>query len=211
MAGYVPTGHEGLIQQSEFEPYVFLMRFKCSRVDDHKLHFQFRVDVDSIAKYGEYPSRVDRLYPELQRYEKSLGEYFMEFRSALMLESHGFGIGAFIYLRRVFEKVLQQVAVKKYGETDGWSYDDWRKDKRVEDMIDDLSDSLPDFLVDNKGLYVVLSKGIHDLEEEECLKSFPVVKAAIEEILEDIILSRQKDQRRKAVGKELQDIQSKLR
>lgn len=210
MAGVVSTGHDGLIRPDEFKPNTFSMHFKCSRVSDHKLHFHFRVDHDSIMKYGEYPSRIDRLHPDLQKYEKSLGDYFNDYRSAMMFQSHGFGIGAFVYLRRVFERVLRDVATKKYEATKSWSYDDWRKGKRIEDVIKDLSAVLPDFLLDNKVLYGVLSKGIHDLDEEECLTAFPVVRAATEEILDDIIVSQQKAKRREGVSKQLQDVQSKL-
>lgn len=206
----VTTSHGGLFKNTEFKPYTFSMRFKCSRDTEHKLHFRFRVDADSIVKFGEYPSRVDRLHPELQRFEKLLGPHFHELRSAMKLQSHGFGIGAFIYLRRVFERVLKDVAVKKYKGKDSWSYDNWRKDKRVKNVNRDLSEEFPDSIVDNKGLYVILSKGVHNLDEEECLAAYPIDKAATEEILDDIILNQQKAQRRKGVTKEIQELQSSL-
>ena len=54
---------------------------------------------------------------------------------------------------------------------------------------------MPDFLADHPKLYSILSKGIHELSEDECLKHFPVVKVGIELILDDkleILRRRQK-------------------
>lgn len=210
MAGYIPVPGDAPFASREFKPYEFSMQFMCSRDSDHKLYFNFRVGEESITKFGEYPSRVDRFHPELEKFAKPLGTYHGEFRSALMLQSHGFGIGSFIYLRRVFEHVLRDLAIRKYEEDSSWAYDEWRKDKRVEDVIDDLSDALPDFLLNNKSLYVILSKGIHELDEDECLAVFPIVKSATEEILDDVLLGQQKEKRRKAVTKQIKDLRSKL-
>jgi len=48
-----------------------------------------------------------------------------------------------------------------------------------------LKAELPEFLVENRKLYGILSKGIHSLTEEECLEYFDVVKAGIELILDE--------------------------
>ncbi|MFI3135251.1 MAG: hypothetical protein QX197_00585 [Methylococcaceae bacterium] len=48
-----------------------------------------------------------------------------------------------------------------------------------------LNSELPEFLVENKSMYSILSKGIHELSENECLAAFPVIKVGIEIILDD--------------------------
>lgn len=55
---------------------------------------------------------------------------------------------------------------------------------------------LPDFLVKNRDLYGILSKGIHELSEDECLSYFDPVKAALELIL-DQALEKKRGTRRK--------------
>lgn len=47
-----------------------------------------------------------------------------------------------------------------------------------------LAHRLPEFLVENKSMYGILSKGIHELSEQECLEAFPIVKLGIEIILD---------------------------
>jgi hypothetical protein len=47
-----------------------------------------------------------------------------------------------------------------------------------------LRDHLPEFLFENRSIYGILSKGIHELSEEECKEYFPVVRGAIEMILD---------------------------
>ena len=46
-----------------------------------------------------------------------------------------------------------------------------------------LEGYLPEVLIKNTTIYGILSKGIHELSEEECRKYFPVVKECIYQIL----------------------------
>lgn len=55
----------------------------------------------------------------------------------------------------------------------------------MHEKIDYLKGYLPPLLVNNKNtLYTILSKGIHQLSEEECLDNYDTVYAAIIIILE---------------------------
>ena len=65
----------------------------------------------------------------------------------------------------------------------------------MSEKIELLKEQLPGFLVENRAMYGVLSKGIHELTEEECLNAFPVVKVGIEIIL-DAKLRRLEEQRK---------------
>ncbi|SRR5581483_2473773 len=59
--------------RSEEGTRVFLTNFECTRDEDHKAIFIFRADETFISKIGEYPSKIDREYLELRKYEKYLG------------------------------------------------------------------------------------------------------------------------------------------
>jgi hypothetical protein len=48
-----------------------------------------------------------------------------------------------------------------------------------------LKDHLPSFLVENRKIYSILSVGVHELDEKECLNWFEVMKQSIIIILED--------------------------
>jgi NifB/MoaA-like Fe-S oxidoreductase len=51
--------------------------------------------------------------------------------------------------------------------------------------IEMLKDVLPEFLITNKTIYSILSKGIHELTEQECMDSFHVIRVGIELMLDE--------------------------
>jgi hypothetical protein len=55
----------------------------------------------------------------------------------------------------------------------------------MDDKIAVLKQHLPKFLVENRSLYGIMSVGVHTLSEEKCLAAFPVVRVAIELILDE--------------------------
>ncbi len=73
-----------------------------------------------------------------------------------------------------------------------------------------LSDHLPVFLVENRSLYGILSKGVHDLTEEECLSFFPAVKVAIELILDDKLEQMERDRKVKKAKAAINTIASSI-
>jgi hypothetical protein len=60
-------------------------------------------------------------------------------------------------------------------------------------------------------MYKILSKGVHELTEQECLAYFPVLKIAIELILEQKIEVALKEQRDKDVQAQLSKIEADLK
>lgn len=70
---------------------------------------------------------------------------------------------------------------------------------------------LPQALVENKKVYSILSVGIHELDEDTCRLYFPVVKAAIVEILEQDLAARERKKASEQVRAELAAIEQKLK
>jgi hypothetical protein len=69
----------------------------------------------------------------------------------------------------------------------------------MEEKIKLLRNHLPQFLVSNKKLYAVLSLGIHELSEQECLAAFEFLKHSTFFILDDDRRKKEElDSRRKA-------------
>ena len=158
----------------------------CSRQESHQMEFFFRVKNNSITKIGQYPSLGDLVLPDTKKYKKSLGSDYSEFTRAIGLAAHGIGVGSFVYLRRIFENLIERA--HKVAVQD----ENWRQanepdflGKRMNEKILLLKDQLPSFLVENREMYSILSKGIHDLSETECLKYFPVIRTGIELILDE--------------------------
>jgi hypothetical protein len=65
-------------------------------------------------------------------------------------------------------------------------------------------------LKDNKNLYGIVSKGIHELSEEECLTMFPCIRTGIELILDDILAEEEKQKKAKTFKKFVADTSGKL-
>ncbi len=184
------------------EDGIFTLHMHCMRVHFHIYSYIFKQAVDTIFKIGQFPSLEDIAYSDVQRFRSVLEpKYFSELHRAGGLMSHNVGIGAFVYLRRIFERLIfrhHEEFVKENGPIDG--FDGFKMDQK----IDALEATLPAALVGNKVIYGILSKGIHDLDEDTCKRYYPVVRAAIIAILEEDLQARDKaraaDELTKALG-----------
>jgi len=82
---------------------------------------------------------------------------------------------------------------------------------KMDNKIKLLSDYLPEILIENKSLYGVLSVGIHELSEEDCLKCFPIVREVIELILDERENNRLMKEKKKSVKDKLSLIAGKVK
>ncbi len=181
----------------------FSVEINCNRCGDGYLAY-FRLQTMMLEKVGQYPSIADITGGELIRYRSVLRDgYFSELTRANGLISHGVGIGAFVYLRRIFEKLIEDH--RKEFEANNEPIGDWHK-LRMEEKIGSLSSVLPDALVKNKATYSILSVGIHTLGEKECKLYYPAIKAAILQILEQDVEARNKEDAAKEVERSIQEI-----
>ncbi len=190
--------------------HLFEFAFNCSRDETHKLIFYFRLHNRNFMKIGQYPTIADLSAVEVQKYRKVLGdELYSEFTRAIGLVSHGVGIGAFVYLRRIFEHLIEE-AHQKNTATEGWDEDAYKK-SRMDEKIELLKDSLPEFLVSNRKLYSILSKGIHELDESMCKSAFPVTRTGIEMILDEKLKEIEQEQKTQAAAKDIDELHKKLK
>lgn len=174
--------HDGLIE----------IEYQCTRNNSHAYHTYYFKAGNFFTKVGQFPSVADFQIPQAQAYRKILDEeQYKEFTRGIGLAAHGIGIGSFVYLRRVFENLIEEAHAKARAEFKEFSNDDYLK-ARMDDKIKMVSDYLPEFLVENRSLYAILSTGIHDLTEDECLQYFETVKIGIEQILDEKIIQKEK-------------------
>jgi len=149
----------------------------CDESDEGEQRF-------AILKVGQFPSIADLHISKVKNYDKVLEkEKIKEITRAIGLAANGVGIGSFVYLRRVFEHLIEEAHQAASLDT-GWDEEQYQKNKVVE-RIEQLKHHLPDFLVKNKTMYGILSVGIHSLNENDCLKYFDAVKVGIELILDE--------------------------
>ncbi len=196
--------HEG-----DYEGHIFTLSFTCTRDSHHRLLFVFRAHKGEVEKIGQHPSLADLTGPDLQKYRPVLGdERYRELVRGVGLASHDIGIGAFVYLRRVFEHLVEGAHVKAQADA-SWDEPLFQR-SRMEEKIQQLRGHLPKFLVENRALYRILGTGIHALSEQECLQAFPVVRLGIELILDDELerIEREKkvEAARKGISLTAQDL-----
>ena len=112
-------------ERSHFNNYVFSLWFSCSRDSQHQLLFVFRAHKSVLEKIGQYPSIADLATPDLQKYRPLLGdERYRELTRGVGLASHGVGIGAFVYLRRIFESLIEEARKSAAGDPN-WKQDEF--------------------------------------------------------------------------------------
>lgn len=184
--------------------------FRCSRNGDHLIYFYMTIQGSKITKSGQMPSHADLTVSRLDGFKKVISpEILNELKKAFGLISHGVGVGSFVYLRRVIERFIVEPAhqtAKASGDWDEVSY----QNSRFGEKIARLRDRLPEFLVNNKAVYGVISKGIHELSENECKEFFPVVSEIILHVLTDMKADRDKQLARLEMEKALNKITAKL-
>jgi hypothetical protein len=172
----------------------------CTRDKSHEIIFALRLEAPLIQKIGQYPSLADIANDESRSYRKVLMPAdAAELHRAIGLAAHGVGVGSFVYLRRVFERLITS-RFDTFKTIEGWAQEDF-VGKRMEDKIELLEHNLPDFLVRNKRIYAILSKGIHELEEKECINAFEMLKHAIFFILDEDRHKKEESERRLAAEK----------
>lgn len=193
------------------EPSNSFLVLKCKRYEDlFYIFFQVDVENDRFRKVGQNPSVADFHLAKVKKYTKYLGQdRRKEFTKAIGLYANGIGIGSFVYLRRVFESLIFDAGNKLIREG-VLSQDDFYP-KHMDEKIEAAKSELPDFLVANKSIYGILSKGVHELSEEECLSYFDVVKKGIEMILDEIIEKEQKEKSKNALSSSIATVVGKIK
>lgn len=200
-------------KSEKFNTYEVIL--KCKRYGTflhYLVHAEYAEDdyehncILTLSKVGQYPSVADIHLGQVHKYDKVLPRDKMrEFTKAIGLAANGVGIGSFVYLRRIFEylvfeaKNIAKANIPEFNEAEFTS-------ARMNERIQMLSDYLPDFLVEHHNIYSILSKGVHELSEEECKKYFTVLKESIEIILDEKLEAYNKERHKKAIGNAIAEI-----
>ena len=187
---------------------ILVFKYVCSMNDEHHLDYIVLTTDNSMMKIGQYPSVADMTFPELDAYKHVISkEDRKELGTAIGLFASGVGAGSYVYLRRILERLVYQAKETAADAIDNELFER----ARVAEKIKMLEGYLPDILVKNATIYGILSKGIHELSEEECRKYFPVVKECIYQILGMWESERRKKADEDALSKALSSISSSIK
>ena len=177
MFGYdeMPSGkaHNGTFARDN-NGTLFVKEYKCCIDSNHRKYEIFYRDIenDEIIKIGQYPSAYDigiQEYLAKLKYvcsNKEAKEIVEFINKALTMESFGYGISALLYMRRTFERLIAISEDKNKLKNTGM-----KMAERIKN-----NPSLPEEFKENKRIYNIISQGIHNETEEECMELFNIIK-----------------------------------
>lgn len=171
-----------------------------------------------LIKVGQYPSLKDLQLFDTKKYRNVLRKNYKDYTLALALYADAIGAGSFVYLRRILEHFVEEVHLSCIKQCDeavtagsGNAFDEEKyKTLRFNEKISYLEQNyhktiIPTELNDIRGnIYGVISKGVHESTEEECLQLFPSAKYIIDTFIEEKIQQKAKQERLAEVKKAFQ-------
>ena len=193
------------------KPYICVIKGKCSRVNEHVACYVFRLhEKDGVTKIGQYPSAADTAKQDLKKYRKVLSdEHQKGYTKAVGLFAHGVGAGSIVYLRKIFEALVEEAHQEAIQDA-AWlsAHGAEYSALRMGEKVAALDKFLPSDLVQHPRLYGFLSQGLHGLTEDKCLELFPMLMMAVEFILDQKLETLEKKQKREALDKLLNNTQT---
>ena len=194
----------------ESDTRLMVFKFFCAMDNTHHLDYIVLTSENKMKKIGQYPSVADLSFPELKEYRKVMTkEDEKELKRAIGLFASGIGVGSFVYLRRIFERIIA-TASQKAIENGKIKEEEFSK-AYVTEKIKMLAEYLPKSLVNSPVFYGIISKGIHELSEEECLEFFPVLQSFIMMILRQWEKIRRDEEEEKKLAASLSNIAAKVK
>ena len=159
---------------------VMLFAFSCQHDCQEKHYCVIRLHNLTLTKIGQYPSFTKELVgKKLLKYKNLIPKYYPELTRAVSAYSQNMSVAGFVYLRRILEHLVDN-KYSDYGNPEGVKFVDKLHEVEKHEKI------IPDELDEIKSqIYTVLSKGVHEYLEEECVQLFPAVQFVIESILDE--------------------------
>ena len=194
-----PPGSRGpsasdFFKDKEYFVNMTLYCAKCGEPHYYSLLFKG----NTVTKIGQYPSFAKISAHDLKKYKNMISKYYPELTKSVNAYSQGMGVAAFVYLRRILEHLIET----KYNGDPSWKFIDKLKEVEKTEQI------IPSELSEIKEqIYSILSKGVHEYEEDECIQLYIAVKFVVEQILD---LELEKKTRSTKAKEAMKAIQGKL-
>lgn len=188
---------KGVIEQYLYcnkhpEEHIYVVYYKFSIIDGEYI---------SIMKIGQDVPNFMLTNNLSNIYRKELNKYdaFDDFRMYEQSISRGLKAGACTYLRRVFEKMVTCKYIEQNGENDNKHFDE-----KIKLIINEFAEEIRDML---RNTYSLLSKGIHELKEND-IDNF--IKSVSEVILIQLDYEKELREKKERRGKLLSSINKSI-
>lgn len=178
-------------------PFLTVFTLKCAKCGE-SAYFPILVFGTKIYKIGQFPSFATTQVNVVAKYKNIISEKYPELTKSISAYSQSMGIAAFVYLRRIYESLVES---RYKGPVHEKFTDKLHEVEKTEQIVPDELEKI------KKDLYSVLSKGVHEYSEDECMKLYPALLFCTETILDNELAK--KDRQKKAKNA-IQAIQAKL-
>ncbi len=177
--------------------------FTCTNNNRHKYMMMISIELKDgkfiVRKIGQNPSMLTVKGFDFDKYRKFLDKInaYDDYKKADLCNSEHFYVGAYAYLRRIFEKMIKFYL----GDTE-------LKDDHMDTKIDAVKNKFdPRVNKILKNLYGILSISIHELDENQSKEYYTYLKAVIDMQLEYVKSEDEKDKQ----SKDLEGILNKIK
>lgn len=190
----------------------FDLELKCP-VCNETIYFYYIYENGYIMKINTYPNSMNGLKQKYRKYKLLNNDdynYAEEFITGCYLFYNSkSGIGSFCYLRRCLENFVKDYTNDLFNE--GKISEIYNASLKFEKKINIIKGELDkDVYGMLKPLYSILSLGIHELKEQECLDFFIQLKEILEILLDERLEKINKKNKIQKLKKNLNDNNSKL-
>ena len=176
--------------------------FECTNNLEHNYLMMISVELKDgcfiVRKIGQNPSMLTVKGFDFDKYKSILEKLnaYNDYKKADLSNADHFYVGAYAYLRRIFEKLILY-----------YLGDIKLKDDHMDTKIDDVKDKFdPRIKGLLKNLYGILSKSIHELDEDQSKEYYIYLKTVIDMQLEYMNSEEEKEKQ----SKNLQGILNKI-
>ncbi len=183
---------DGAVNDATDKAFISL-GYKCADCEAI-YYFTLLLDKERVKKVGQYPSFAELSYHDLEKYKNVMSKYYIEYKQSLSAYSQKMGVASFVYLRRILEDIVN----KKYNELEEQN----PQDKFIDRLkaVEKIEEIIPNEISKIKGkIYSVLSKGVHEYSESECLELYDAVRFIIELILDKQLEKKNRREKTKNV------------
>ena len=184
---------------------ILYLIYLCASCRKFNRYFLVKIDDDLkyIRKVGQYPSWGIGIGKKLK---KILGKYAEYYKRGKICESQSYGIAAYAYYRRIIEELIDELLdsildLMSGGEKEQYeeALEQTKQTKITKEKIDLVKDLIPPILMPEqfnplKTLHEILSEGIHDKSDEECLEVAEIIRNILEFLVNSLVRRKKEQQ-----------------
>lgn len=131
------------------------------------------VDVTKIGQFPENSSLGHFMSEDYKKELRKLNDSYIDYKNSEKSYRHGLYVGAYDYLRRVYEKMIDYYLKKCSIVVE----DNWGAKEKIKSIKHCFDKRIQEFLYP---FYSALSAGVHIMSEEECKENYNELKAIID-------------------------------